>query len=467
MTIDPAELAGALRDLARWAEVAAPAHEPAVLGRLREHLGAEPVALPVVSEPLEPFERVNQQVALDAWARGAGRDVAVVGLPAFQGYRLGLAELTRPGHFGPPVEPGPVEHTSVAIGERTVTVVASALFLLRDGDRSFALLLRSGEQGFGESLALEVMAEEREDGERLLGELRELRARHSVYRGKVLEVVAGDEGLTFAVRELPEVPRERVVLPPGVLEAVERHTIGFGAHAPALLAAGRHLKRGLLLHGPPGTGKTLTVMHLAGRMPDRTVVLVTGQSLYALGPAITAARTLLPAMVVLDDVDLVAQDRYADDANPVLFELLNQMDGLQADADVVFVLTTNRADVLEPALAARPGRIDLAVELPLPDADGRRRLLELYAEGLDADPAGLHELVGRLDGVSPAFIREVLRRAALVAAEAGDARRVGREALVAAADELAETRSQLTRRLLGAERDERDEGLLDDLGDEH
>ena len=64
--------------------------------------------------------------------------------------------------------------------------------------------------------------------------------------------------------------------------------------------------------------------------------------------------------------------------HPLLFQLLNEMDGLAEDADVVFVLTTNRADLLEPALAARPGRVDQAVELGLPDAPARRALLELY-----------------------------------------------------------------------------------------
>ncbi len=56
--------------------------------------------------------------------------------------------------------------------------------------------------------------------------------------------------------------------------------------------------------------------------------------------------------------------------HPLLFQLLNEMDGLAEDADVVFVLTTNRADLLEPALAARPGRVDQAIELR---AAGRRR----------------------------------------------------------------------------------------------
>ena len=63
----------------------------------------------------------------------------------------------------------------------------------------------------------------------------------------------------------------------------------------------------------------------------------------------------------------------------MLFDLLDAMDGAAADADLLFVLTTNRADLLEPALAARPGRVDVAVEIDLPDAEARRRLLELYA----------------------------------------------------------------------------------------
>jgi hypothetical protein len=88
---------------------------------------------------------------------------------------------------------------------------------------------------------------------------------------------------------------------------------------------------------------------------------------------------------------------------------------------------TNRPDLLEPALAARPGRIDQAVELPLPDADGRRRLIDLYGEGLEL-PADVDEsLIASLEGVSPAFIRELLRRAALLAAHdsADGALRVG------------------------------------------
>ena len=124
--------------------------------------------------------------------------------------------------------------------------------------------------------------------------------------------------------------------------------------------------------------------------------------------------------------------------NPILFELLNAMDGLAEDQDVLFVLTTNRADLLEPALASRPGRVDQAVELPLPDADGRRRLVELYGEGLGLTLRDDAPLIEELDGTSPAFIRELLRRAALVAADetADGPLRVGERHLHAALDEL-------------------------------
>ena len=93
------------------------------------------------------------------------------------------------------------------------------------------------------------------------------------------------------------------------------------------------------------------------------------------------------------------------------------MDGLAEDADVLFVLTTNRPDVLEPALAARPGRIDQAIEIPLPDEECRHRLIELYARGIDLRLGDRASLVRRTEGVSAAFIRELLRRGTVLALE--------------------------------------------------
>ena len=173
--------------------------------------------------------------------------------------------------------------------------------------------------------------------------------------------------------------------PTGCCEPIERHIIGVADWSRELLSAGQHLKRGLLLHGPPGTGKTHTVRYLTGRLAGSTIILLTGRSIRFIDQAAALARRLQPSMVVLEDVDLVAIDRdyYTQDGNPLLFSLLDAMDGIGADADVTFVLTTNRADILETALADRPGRVDLAVEIPRPDLRCRERLLRVYAQGPD------------------------------------------------------------------------------------
>jgi SpoVK/Ycf46/Vps4 family AAA+-type ATPase len=134
-----------------------------------------------------------------------------------------------------------------------------------------------------------------------------------------------------------------------------------------------------------------------------------------LRPAFALARALQPATLVLEDVDLIAEDRSQACAHPQLYELLDQMDGLHEDADVMLLLTTNRPDMLEPALASRPGRIDLALEVPLPDADCRQRLFELYGGGLTLQVDSWERLVQQTEGASAAFIRELMRRATLLA----------------------------------------------------
>jgi ATP-dependent 26S proteasome regulatory subunit len=127
------------------------------------------------------------------------------------------------------------------------------------------------------------------------------------------------------------------------------------------------------------------------------------------------ARLLQPTMVVIEDVDLIARNRermggLCDEA--LLNKLLNEMDGLKEDADILFILTTNRPEQLESALASRPGRIDQAIEVPLPDETGRRKLVQLYGKGLPLGDAVINEAARRTKGVSAAFIKELMRRIA-------------------------------------------------------
>jgi hypothetical protein len=462
------ELARALRDLQAWAVAHAPAEESPLRIRISEHLGLDPAELPVVSNAVPVWERANLQVAIDAYLAEPGRSHDFIGLSAQRGWHMGLAELAqRPqrsrggwiGFAGGP-QAGPQEHVTVKVGERTIVCVASGLFLIRDSEGPLVASVRSEDNGPFSTLMLEAMAESRAAAERFLEEVVRLMHEHNVYRGRVLEVGGQQFGETgFEVRELPRVAREGIVLPPGVLERIERHTLTFAAEAENLRAAGRHVKRGMLLHGPPGTGKTLTAMYLANRMPERTTLILTGGGLRAIGPACEMARRLAPAMVVLEDVDLVALDRDEYMSNALLFELLNQMDGMQQDLDVIFLLTTNRPDRLEAALASRPGRVDMAIELPVPDAEGRRKLFALYGQGLEVRAGSLGDVIGETEGATPAFIRELLRRAALLATErrgsAGDSASgvvVDDQDLNDALEELGAGGEALTGKLLGRQR---------------
>jgi ATP-dependent 26S proteasome regulatory subunit len=124
------------------------------------------------------------------------------------------------------------------------------------------------------------------------------------------------------------------------------------------------------------------------------------------------------------------------------------MDGLTAEADVAFILTTNRADLLEAALSQRPGRVDLAVEIPLPDEAARRSLLGLYARGLPVTGSALATAAERSGGVTASFFKELTRRTVLIAADSG--RAVDDTSLDDALTEMLGDSERLTRALLGA-----------------
>lgn len=398
----------------------------------------------------------NLQLGLEAALARDGWSAEIIGLTgrAKRYEQFSLSDLMTDEPYLPSV--GPPEFVNAAVGpDRTLACLEFALVLASSPDGPIVLFIRRSEShGMGPPmLALQAVAPGAGAAATLLAELRALMHEHDVYRGQMLtlKVEAHTGGRELVFLERPQLSAHELILPEGVLKRVEHHVLGPTRHREALLAGGRHLSRGLLLWGPPGTGKTLTVRYLASKLTDATVVILSGSSLGFVGAFAGLAKRLAPSLVVLEDVDLVAQERTFGPfgSSPVLFELMNEMDGMGEDADVAWVLTTNRPDALEPALAARPGRIDLAVELPLPDRESRRRLLGLYAQGLDLRLTDEQAVVERTEGVPAAFMKELLRKAALAAAEAGRTTVVDAD-IAAVLDELLAETSGLTRVLLGA-----------------
>ena len=429
---------------------------PVFLRRLRKHFGSDPAALPVLEHQFATHDRPNLQLALEEMVAKPKWQSELVGVLAQSDYEgPSLAGLSQP-RSARQFANGPVQYLDIALpGGRHLSCVKLGLYFLHDGKKPIALLVSAPRFSHPPTIQVEVMAGERDHAETFIRELKKLTQFGKAYRGHVLSIEEDCHGGTVINHhDLPAIRREDLILPESLLQRIERHTLSFTKHAQRLREAGRHLKRGILLFGPPGTGKTLSAMYLATQMTGRTVLLITGGGAGSIETACRLARLLEPATVILEDVDLIGTERQHQQigANALLFELLNQMDGLSNDVDVLFVLTTNRPDVLEPALASRPGRVDQAIEVPPPDSECRQRLFELYSRGMKVEVTDWPKLIERTTGASGAFIRELLRKAAVFAAEEnGDATLVVRDQHIEEGlAELLIVGGQLTKSLLGA-----------------
>jgi hypothetical protein len=421
-----------------------------------------PAEIATSSRTFASYLRPDLQTVLDRLmeARGA----RCVGLHTSYNFEtISYASINRTGREGVRVAPLQYEDVDIAADE-PVRCVRSALWLVPDDATPHAVLLtRAHTHGRSEGWHVEVAVPVGRAGQELtqayFRELEESVRISASYRGKILSLecephYGGMAGGSIVVHRLPPVARGDVILPDSTLSLLERNVFRFFEQRARLLELGLPVKKGLLFYGPPGTGKTHTIRYLAGALPEHTTLLITAEQVASIGEYTALARLLSPAIVVIEDVDLIARDRTTLETplqESLLNRLLNEMDGLRENAEVLFVLTTNRPETLEAALAGRPGRIDQAVEFPLPDDRGRMRLVDLYRRDLLISESVKELVVRRTDGVSAAFIKELMRRSAQSAVQRdGQGKEATREDVEGAIQEMLFDGGRLNAALLGA-----------------
>ncbi len=421
--------------------------------KLKSLLGSDYRQFSSVNRSFSPLNLPNVRRAVEAYVNEQHGELETISCQNY--YELQAKEM---------VYQAPLYRQMDIDVDRHEDCLVNPIYLIKTPTARIAIRL-GGVQAHGAvSPVLQAISTPQDVASGCLGRVCDLMQELSIYRGRVISVErqrtqydyddAGTAGLAqVRFHKLPPVAGDAIVLPAATMRIIERNTISFFKHADRLRREGHPVKRGLLFHGKPGTGKTRTACWLTHSMPNVTVFLVTGEQLWNIKECCDLARSLAPAMLILEDVDLIATRRDQNFQTTALHQLMNEMDGLDSSADILFLLTTNLPDQIEAALANRPGRIDQAIHFPLPDEDCRRRLFELYACKSKLQVTDWSAILKKTHGSSPAFIKELVRKAALISVEAttddAPAIELHDQHFLEALSEMTSENGELTRRITG------------------
>ncbi|MEC7880785.1 MAG: ATP-dependent zinc metalloprotease FtsH [Chloroflexota bacterium] len=237
----------------------------------------------------------------------------------------------------------------------------------------------------------------------------------------------------------------------GVTEAKQEleEVVEFLKNPERFLALGARIPRGVLLVGPPGTGKTLIARAVAGEagVPffsisgSEFVEMFVGVGASRVRDLFEQAKKHSPCIVFVDEIDAVGRHRGAglggghDEREQTLNQILVEMDGFDNSSNVIVLASTNRPDILDPALL-RPGRFDRRVVLDNPDISGRKAILEVHSKGKPLEKeVELEKIAKQTPGFSGADLANLVNEAAILAARRG-AKKIGLASLVESIDRV-------------------------------
>ncbi len=279
-----------------------------------------------------------------------------------------------------------------------------------------AFILRVSHQEAHQVFGVEVASDDRPWAEETLRAIAQDGIANTIFRNHLLQVSFGPrirpesgdsehDGMHVDFGKEVSVTRDDIIMDSEVEALVRRNLIEFVRHRALLLQNGVPLRRGVLFYGPPGTGKTYTCKYVQHELGEITTIVVAGDDLANIKPICDLARLLQPCLLVLEDVDLAFASRNNNPFNSVLGDLLDEMDGFQNNDSIVFLLTTNAIERLEPAIKERPGRISQCIYFDLPQAPLRKAYLERFLRPYDQKELRIGAIVTMTEGTSQAFLK--------------------------------------------------------------
>ena len=388
-----------------------------VVHRLTDHFGSFPLdELIVLRHDFPIWMRVDVQNALaDHFSQRPDHQFS--GARVTDDFDFRFPHLLEEGDGA--IAVGPPVYSLFDLGDgETAQTLLRGLWLDTQSDVQYAVLMELEMDAFEQEFRVEIAAppgiESREFAKGLLESLIRAGDQAKTLRGHVLHAHHGHGAVSIDFQRMPITPMnwDEVILDEQTIDLFNRNTLGFIKKAQTLSKLGFSSRKGILLYGPPGTGKTSLIRCLVSQLDSYTRFILTPSNLSHLTEIMQAARKMLPALVIIEDVDLIAEERSRGGPGQagLLNCLLNEMDGLSTDSQIMFLLTTNRPEALEPALASRPGRIDQVIEVDLPGEHERRQLIARFAGSVAISEIVIARVSKKTGDASPAFLKELVRR---------------------------------------------------------
>ncbi|MCZ7393105.1 MAG: proteasome-activating nucleotidase [Candidatus Methanoperedens sp.] len=245
----------------------------------------------------------------------------------------------------------------------------------------------------------------------------------------IVKVLSRSVDVRARVMELIEAPDVDYNMIGGLQKQIEEviETLELPLTNPELFAeVGIEPPHGILLYGPPGNGKTLIAKAVAHRA-KATFIRMSGSELVQkyigegarlVRDVFNIAREKAPSIVFIDEIDAVGSRRTYDgttgssEVNRTMVQLLAELDGFDTRGDVRIVAATNRIDLLDPALL-RPGRFDRIIDIPSPDAEGRKEIFKIHTRNMKLENVDLEELTKITEGLSGAELKAIVTEAGM------------------------------------------------------